>query len=315
LPGLLQSNGGERLLNQEERNKMDSGRKDRSGFCCREEDIEAMIKNIGFIGAGNLAEAVIKGLRAGNGKIQIMAADLSKERLSLLAAGYGVVCGEIREVVAGSDVLVIAVKPKDVAAVLQNLAAFPLQGKLVISVAAGIPLAMLETGLPGAAVIRVMPNTSCAVLFSMTGMVLGTLAGEKEKQLAEEIFGRVGDFLWVTEDKINAVTAISGSGPAYYYLFTECLVAAGRGLGLTEEEAAYLAYGTLAGASQMLLQSGKTPERLRKDVTSPNGTTYAALQEFERANLREIVLAAAKAAAERAAEMEKEYSSVLRAQQ
>ncbi len=267
-----------------------------------------MLQNIGFIGAGNLAEAVIKGLAAGAERPCIMAADLSKERLGILAAGYGVISGEIEQVVAGSEVVILAVKPKDVAAVLKTLAAFPLQGKLVISVAAGIPLAMLEKGLPGVAVVRVMPNTSCAVLLSMTGMVQGSLAGDKEKQLAEEIFSRVGDVLWVAEDKINAVTAISGSGPAYYYLFSECLAAAGRELGLTEEEAEILVQTTMAGASRMLHLSGKTPARLREDVTSPNGTTYAALQEFEGAGLRNIVLAAAKAAAGRAAEMEKEYS-------
>lgn len=266
-----------------------------------------MIQNIGFVGAGNLAEAVIKGLTAGAEKPRIIAADLSKERLHVLAENYGVIAGELGEVAAESEVIVLAIKPKDVATALNSLAAFSLQGKLVISVAAGIPLAMLENGLPGVAFVRVMPNTSCAVQLSMTGMVQGSLATDQDKAMAEEIFRRVGQVLWITEDKINAVTAISGSGPAYYYLFTECLVAAGVELGLTPEEAEVLARETFVGAGQMLLRSGKTPARLREDVTSPNGTTYAALQQFDQANLRDIVLAAAKAAAERAAEMEREY--------
>ncbi len=267
-----------------------------------------MLQNIGFIGAGNLAEAVIKGLTSGDKKPRIMATDLSKERLSVLEEKYGVLTGELAQVVEESEVVILAVKPKDVATVLKSLDTFSMQEKLVISVAAGIPLAMLEKGLPGVAVVRVMPNTSCAVLLSMSGMVLGSLATVKDKAVAEDIFSRVGQVLWIAEDKINALTAISGSGPAYYYLFTECLVAAGVELGLTSEEAEVLAKETFAGASQMLISSGKTPARLREDVTSPNGTTYAALQQFDQANLRDIVLVAAKAAAERAAEMDREFS-------
>ncbi len=268
-----------------------------------------MVKNIGFIGAGNLAEAVIKGLTGATEKPHIIATDLSKERLALLETQYGVIIGDLEQVVKASEVIIMAVKPKDAATVVKSLAAFPMQGKLVISVAAGIPLAMLEKGLPGVAFVRVMPNTSCAVLLSMTGMVQGSLATDQDKGVAESIFSQVGQVLWVTEDKINAVTAISGSGPAYYYLFTECLAAAGVELGLTPKEAEILARGTLAGAGQMLVSSGKTPDRLREAVTSPNGTTYAALQQFGQADLRNIVQTAARAAAERAAEMEKEFGA------
>ena len=266
-----------------------------------------MVNNIGFVGAGNLAEAVIKGLTAGSEQPRIMASDLSQERLKLLAAKYGVVPGELAQVIEESEVIILAIKPKDSAGVLKSLAAFPMRGKLVISVAAGIPLAMLEKGLPDTAFIRVMPNTSCAVLNSMTGMVQGSLAADKDKETAEEIFSQVGKVLWITEDKINAVTAISGSGPAYFYLFTECLAAAGVKLGLTAEEAEILARETLVGAGQMIVHSGKAPARLREEVTSPNGTTYAALQKFNQTNLSEIVLAAARAAADRAAEMEREF--------
>jgi pyrroline-5-carboxylate reductase len=267
-----------------------------------------MLKKIGFIGAGNLAEAVIKGLASGNEKPRIMVTDLLEERLRVLKEKYGVLTGGLAQVVEESDVLILAVKPKDIAAALKSLAGFPVQDKLVISVAAGIPLKMLEGGLPGVAVVRVMPNTSCAVLMSMTGMVQGSLATIENKLLAEDIFSRVGKVLWVTEDKINAVTAISGSGPAYYYLFTECLAAAGAELGLTAEEARVLAQETFAGASRMLISSGKTPTRLREDVTSPNGTTYAAIQQFEQAKLKDIVLGAVRSAARRAAEMEREFA-------
>ena len=268
-----------------------------------------MVQNIGFIGAGKLAEAVIKGLTGVAEKPRIMATDLSKERLSELGTQYGVISGELSQIVEKSEVIIMAVKPKDAATVVKSLAAFPMQGKLVISVAAGIPLAMLEKGLQGVAFVRVMPNTSCAVLLSMTGMVQGRLATDQDKAMAESIFSKVGQVLWITEDKINAVTAISGSGPAYYYLFTECLVAAGVELGLTPEEAEILARETLAGAGQMLIRSGKTPALLRENVTSPNGTTEAALQQFGEAGLRDIVLTATRAAAERAAEMEREFGN------
>lgn len=267
-----------------------------------------MSDTIGFIGAGNLAESVIKGLTAGKEKPRIMAADISKERLKALHELYGIITGELEQVVKESNVIILAVKPKDMATLLASLAHFPMQNKLVISVAAGIPLAILEKGLPSVPFVRVMPNTSCAVLLSMTGMVMGSLANDQNKEIAEAIFSQVGEVLWIAEDKINAVTAISGSGPAYYYLFTECLAAAGVELGLTQEEAEVLARETLVGASQMLTRSGKTPARLRENVTSPNGTTYAALEEFGKAGLKAIVHNAAKAAAERAAEMEKEYN-------
>ncbi|MDD2233563.1 MAG: pyrroline-5-carboxylate reductase [Desulfitobacteriaceae bacterium] len=267
-----------------------------------------MLKKVGFIGAGNLAEAIIKGLSLGKEKTSIIVTDLLEERLNVLKEKYGVFTGGLAQVVEESDVLILAVKPKDIAALLKSLAGFFLQGKLVISAAAGIPLKMLEKGLPGVAVVRVMPNTSCAVLLSMTGMVLGSLASDEDKLLAEDIFCRVGKVLWVAEDKINAVTAVSGSGPAYYYLFTECLAAAGAELGLTAEEARLLAQETFVGASQLLISSRKSPNRLREDVTSPNGTTYAAIQQFEQANLKDIVLTAAISAAKRAAEMEREFA-------
>ncbi len=267
-----------------------------------------MLPEIGFIGAGNLAEAVIKGLAAGQDRPRILATDYIKERLNWLADKYAVTGCGLPELVQEAKVIFLAVKPKDVPTLLQSLTDYPLQGKLVISVAAGIPLAVLEKGLPGVAVIRVMPNTSCAVLRSMTGLVQGNLATEDDKAVAEQIFRQVGQILWIPESKINAVTALSGSGPAYYYLFTECLMTAGIELGLTAEEAQVLARETMVGAGQMLTQSGKSPSRLREDVTSPNGTTYAALVEFEQAGLSSIVNKAVRAAAGRAAEMAREYS-------
>ena len=265
-----------------------------------------MLPSIGFIGAGNLAEAVIKGLNAGQDKPRILAVDYVKERLTWLAEKYGVEGAELPDLVQAAGVIFLAVKPKDISAVLKSLAGYNLNGKLVISVAAGTPLAVLEQGLPGVPVVRVMPNTSCAVLCSMTGLVQGSLATAENMAIAEEIFRQVGQVLRIPESKINAVTAISGSGPAYYYLFTECLVAAGVELGLTAGEAEVLARETLLGAGQMLALSGKSAARLREDVTSPNGTTYAALQEFGQGNLAGLVKTAAQAAAKRAAEMEKE---------
>lgn len=263
---------------------------------------------IGFVGAGNVAEAIIKGLTSGQSP-EIRVTNRSKqERLLELQQKYRVIPAELAEVVQASDVIIIAVKPKDIVEALVEMKKLPFEGKLFISVAAGIPLKTIEKHLPGAAVVRTMPNTASAVLQSVTGIVRGSLVSEEQGHIAEGIFSTVGKVLWLEEHKMNALTAVSGSGPAYFYLFTELLLKAGIELGLSEEEAEILVRQTLIGAGQMVATSGKAPGRLREEVTSPNGTTFAALQVFEQADLGEIVLKAAEAAAKRGEEMEGEYA-------
>ena len=268
-----------------------------------------MDQSVGFIGGGNMAEAIIGGLRKTGEAFSVRVNEVVTERLSYLEAKYGAIPSGLRELAENSAILIVAVKPKDVRDVLENLRLYDLRGKLLISIAAAIPIRLYEKYLPAAAVIRVMPNTATAVLHSMTGLARGQNVTDEQAIAAGKIFGAIGRTIWIPEEKMNAVTAVSGSGPAYYYLFTEKLVQAGVQLGLSEDEAALLAGETLAGAGKMLLESGKSPGKLREEVTSPNGTTYAALTVFGEEGLGDIVMKAAEACARRAEEMEGEFSA------
>lgn len=268
-----------------------------------------MTQSIGFIGGGNIAEAMISGLTKTNSSLEIRVTNLSNRgRLQGLVDRYKVIAAPLTELVEKSRVLIIAVKPKDVQGVLKEMKVFSLKDKLVISVAAGIPLKMFDKYLPGVAVIRAMPNTSTAVLHSMTGLVRGNNVTEEQAEIGEKIFSATGRIMWVPEKNINALTAISGSGPAYFYLFAESLIKAGVELGLSEEEAEVLVLETLIGSGKMIAESNKSPGKLREEVTSPNGTTYAALNVFMDQNLALTVLNAAKACAQRAEDLEGEYS-------
>lgn len=265
--------------------------------------------NIGFIGGGNIAEAIIYGLRQAGDTHTLRVVNRSNvERMAKLVDKYEVIPSTLTDLVSQSEVIVIAVKPKDVVGVLQALSEFELREKLIISVAAGVPLATFEKYLPNFAVVRAMPNTSSAVLYSMTGLVRGTHVNEEHILQVEEIFTAVGHILWIPENNMNALMALSGSGPAYFYLFMECVVQAGVEMGLKEPEAEMLARETLIGVGKMMAQSGKSPGRLREEVTSPNGTTIEALQVFWNADLKGVVKRAAEACAERGVEMEGEYS-------
>lgn len=268
-----------------------------------------MNQSIGFIGAGNLAEAIIGGLRKTDKDRLIRVTNRSNnERIQRLVDTYHILAPKMQELVDASGILVIAVKPKDVVDVLTNLKNYDLNNKLIISVAAGIPMKVFSKHLPGAAVVRAMPNTSTAVLLSMTGLVRGEYVVEEQAAAAEGVFSAIGQTLWIPEEKMNALIGISGSGPAYFYLLTENLIQAGVKLGLSEAEADRLARVTLVGAGKMLMEIGKTPGRLREEVTSPNGTTYAAMSVFKEEKFPEIVVKAVQACAQRAEDMEREYS-------
>ncbi|MEA4900806.1 pyrroline-5-carboxylate reductase [Desulfitobacterium sp.] len=263
---------------------------------------------IGFIGSGNMAEAIIRGLRAVGISSEIRVTNRSnKEKLRAMSEQYEIKPSNFEEVVKESEIILLAVKPKDIMSVLNDLQKNIKASQLLITVAAGIPMKTYETILPGIPVVRAMPNTSSAVLSSMTGLVKGGAVQESHQQQTEAIFQAVGKTLWIQEEQMNALTAISGSGPAYFYLFTETLIQAGVNIGLSEENAEMLAKETLFGVSQMLKKSGKSPARLREEVTSPKGTTLAALNVFWEKDLQGIVTGAAKACQTRAEEMEREY--------
>ncbi|MFZ3129935.1 MAG: pyrroline-5-carboxylate reductase [Desulfosporosinus sp.] len=267
-----------------------------------------MNQSIGFIGGGNMAEAIIGGIKKTDRELQIRVNERIDERLQYLADKYGIIASGVQELAEKSAVVIIAVKPKDVLEALEKLENYLLKDKLIISIAAGIPLKLFYKNLPGVAVIRAMPNTSTAVLHSMTGLVRGENVTQEQAEAAQQIFAAIGRILWIPEEKMNALIALSGSGPAYYYLFTESLIQAGVQLGLSEEEAELLACETLIGAGKMVTESQKTPGELREQVTSPNGTTFAALSVFKDDDLPQIVMKAAQACARRAEDMEGEYS-------
>ncbi|NLL51321.1 MAG: pyrroline-5-carboxylate reductase [Peptococcaceae bacterium] len=265
-----------------------------------------MIK-LGFIGTGNLAASILKGLQQNSKDFEIYLYDILPEKADLLARQYKARACDFPELVQTADVFLLAVKPKDIKDLLQDLKVYKLGGKLIITVAAGIGLSVYEQALPGVAVVRVMPNTSCAVLQAVTGMVRGQAVTEQQAKIAEQIFSAVGKYLWVEDRQINAVTAVSGSGPAYFYLFTEVMAQVGAKLGLSKEEADFLARETLVGAGRMLAEDSRSPQELREAVTSPNGTTYEALEVFRKQGLKELVGQAMQACLKRAEEMEGEY--------
>lgn len=266
-----------------------------------------MTHSIGFIGGGNIAEAIIGGLKKTDKQLQIRVSNRSNhERLQHLVNKYGITASDLEDIVKNSRVLIIAVKPKDVLGVVKQLKNYKLNDTLIISVAAGVPLKVFYKHLPGVAVIRAMPNTSTAVLHSMTGLVRGENVTDEQAKVGEQIFSATGHVMWIPEEKMNALISISGSGPAYFYLFAESLIKAGVHLGLSEEEAEILVLETLVGAGKMIAESDKSPGRLREEVTSPNGTTYAALNVFTDDNLAHTVLKAAQACAQRAEDLEGE---------
>jgi len=265
------------------------------------------LNKIGFIGTGNLAGSILKGLNQRNLDFEIYLNNKTKQKADALAQQFNAKSCSFSEVVAESDVIFLAVKPKDIKGLLNDLSGCSLSGKLIITVAAGIGLSVYEQALPGVGIVRVMPNTSCAVLQAITGMVRGKYVTDEQAKIAEQIFSAVGKFLWVEDQKINAVTAVSGSGPAYFYFFAEMMAQAGVELGLSSEEAIILARETLVGAGKMVAEDSRSPQELRQAVTSPNGTTYEAIEVFRKEGLNEIVSKAMEACFKRAVEMEGEY--------
>jgi pyrroline-5-carboxylate reductase len=261
-------------------------------------------KKITFIGAGNMGEAMIRGLlKAGLAEAaDITAAD--PRAMHLASLGVQAV-PEALPAADRADIVVLAVKPQSLPELLKSLKGGLQPRQLVISIAAGVRLATFEAELGALPLIRVMPNTPALVGQGASAYCLGGAAGEAHAADAEALLGCLGLVLRVEESQIDAVTALSGSGPAYVFLFMEALQAAGEKLGLDAETSFLLASQTITGAAAMIAQRAVTPARLREKVTSPGGTTAAALKAFEEAGLREIVLKAMTAARDRGVELGK----------
>jgi pyrroline-5-carboxylate reductase len=265
-------------------------------------------KKIAFLGAGNMGEAMLRGLIASKLSVpsDLLACDLREERLSALSSELGVKgYVDARQAAKAADIIVLAVKPQAFPELLKDLAGQISAQQAVLSIAAGIPIAKIEAALGAVPVLRAMPNTPALIGQGASAYCLGSKATDAQASQAEALLGCLGLVLRVSEDQINAVTALSGSGPAYVFLFMEALQAAGAKLGLSPEASFELAAKTLSGAAAMIAQKKDSPSVLREKVTSPGGTTAAALKVFEEAGLKEIVLKAMTAARDRGAELGK----------
>jgi pyrroline-5-carboxylate reductase len=257
---------------------------------------------LGFLGAGKMATALAKGfIRAGLVTAgQVIASDPSETARAAFAAETGAKTTTSNpEVVKFADVIVLAVKPDQVPGVLADIREHFTEKHLLISIAAGVPLVKVEAVMPGARLIRVMPNTPALVGASATAFALGKSALLADGELAQKLFSAVGVAFQVKEALLDAVTGLSGSGPAYVYLFIEGLSDGGVAAGLPRDVATKLAAQTVLGAAQMVLETGMHPGALKDMVTSPGGTTIEGLHELEKGKLRGTLISAVRAASEK----------------
>ncbi|MHB1421257.1 MAG: pyrroline-5-carboxylate reductase [Bacillota bacterium] len=265
---------------------------------------------VGFLGAGAMAEALIKGvLQAGLLEAGlIFASDPSSSRLTWLAEQYGInTCSGNEQLVSEVDVIILAVKPQVVREAISPLQHSFRQGQMMISIAAGITLPDLSALLPFTLpLIRVMPNTPCLVGEGASALALGDHVSEEHLKIAEAILGAVGKTIVLSEKYLDAVTGLSGSGPAYVYLFIEALSDAGVRVGLNRDTALFLAAQTVLGAAKMVLETGKHPAVLKDMVTSPGGTTIAAVHALEEGGIRAALMNAVVAARDRSLQLREE---------
>jgi pyrroline-5-carboxylate reductase len=259
-------------------------------------------KSVGFVGAGNMAEAIIRGLlAAGLPAAQITAADPVESRRAALAGTLGVRTTDDNAAAAAAAVTVLSVKPQHLASACATL---PASGGLFLSIVAGATSATLREQLgAGARIARCMPNTPALIGAGITAIASDTGVVEADLELAEAVLRAVGRVVRVPEAQLDAVTGLSGSGPAYVYLIIEALTEAGVREGLPAPVARELATHTLLGAARMVDESGEPPAVLRERVSSPGGTTIAGLAALERGGLRAALFEAVRAATSRSREL------------
>lgn len=264
-------------------------------------------RRVGFLGGGNMAGALIRGLLQSKTVTadQIRASDVNRGRLAEIEATYGVAAVADNEAVARwADVIVIAVKPQLVERILLSLGDAVQGTDVVISIAAGIPIAVLEARLPaGSRVVRAMPNAAAIALAAATGVAKGANVTDGDIAVAKALFEAVGRCVVVEESLLDAVTGLSGSGPAYVMVVIEALADGGVKAGLPRETALLLAAQTVYGAAKLQMETGEHPGRLKDMVTSPGGTTIAGLHALEAGGLRGTLMDAVEAAWLRSAEL------------
>ncbi|MFS3127203.1 pyrroline-5-carboxylate reductase [Nocardioides sp. Bht2] len=258
-----------------------------------------------IIGAGVMGETLLSGLvRAGRSTDELLVGEKRPERVAELTERYGVRVVDNVEAARAADTVAIVVKPQDMAAVLAEIAPALRPGQLLVSLAAGITTAFIEEHVPtGVAVVRVMPNTPALVDAGMAAISPGSHCDDEHLDIAEALLSATGKVLRVPEHQMDAVTAISGSGPAYIFYVVESMIEAGVHLGLPRAVSSELVIQTVVGSGKMLAETGTHPAVLREQVTSPAGTTAAALRELDVHSVRAAFLAAMEAARDRSQEL------------
>jgi pyrroline-5-carboxylate reductase len=269
---------------------------------------------IAIIGAGSMGGAILSGLiAAGTAADSITASTATTQSAKALSDKFGIKSLALdasatanADATKDADVLLIAVKPAKVLSTLEEIKSSVKDGALVISVAAGVTTESMEQAIGSkASVIRAMPNTPSIVGHGVTGIAKGKSANDSQLAVAKELFETVGQVLVVDEEKINSLSTISGSGPAYVFYFAEKLITAAKELGFTQKEADQMVRATFLGSATLLAASSETPEALRAQVTSPNGTTMEATNTFDAYNVEGTIQMATRAALARAIELGK----------
>lgn len=264
-------------------------------------------KRLGFIGTGKMGSALIQGL-IGTGSVDassICGCDINEAALSALVSEHGITpYKDNSEVVDNSDVVILAVKPQILETVLTGIKEHVREDQLIISIAAGVPIRFIEALLPEhAKIVRVMPNITASVREAPSALSLGAKVSYEDAQVAREIFESVGKTVIVPESLMDAVTGLSGSGPAFVFMFIEAMADAGVYCGLDRSTALTLAAQTVLGSAKMLLELGTHPASLKDMVTSPAGTTIEGLRVLEESGFRASVIKAVIAAAQRSEEL------------
>ncbi|MER3447240.1 MAG: pyrroline-5-carboxylate reductase [Candidatus Dadabacteria bacterium] len=268
------------------------------------------MKKIGFIGAGNMAEALVKGLLSSGlfTKDRIIMSDVIQERLNLMSSLYGVnVTQKNPEVMRFSDFIVLAVKPNLIGRIMDEINDYLTSEKILISVAAGISTASIMRDDKRIKLVRVMPNTPALVLAGTSTLYCVPSVTQEEREDIKRIFDSVGiTYIVESEGLLDAVTGLSGSGPAFVAIFIEALTDGGVKMGLPRDMAMRLAAQTVYGTARVLLETGIHPAELKDKVSSPSGTTIEGIKEIEVRGLRGIIISAVEAAARRSKELSKE---------
>ena len=270
------------------------------------------MKSCVFIGGGNMASCIVSGLSNTNtDKYKITVCDPNQAKLDLLKEKYKVeICLSNKKAVKHADLLILAVKPQSIRSVINEIQSLIKSSAIIISVAAGVKTTSIKSWLEKSNVIvRAMPNTPSAVLCGATGLYTNPETSEKTKNQVKEIFDAIGFSCWVDDEKeINAIIALSGSSPAYFFKIFEIMQDIGQELGLDEKKAFELLIQTFIGSSKMIRKMDNTPAQLREQVTSPGGTTERALNVLNKGNLESTLREAMHKAFERAEKMSEDFS-------